>query len=77
MVQVLQDTWEYQVAEIEEFRSLQDRLRELGHDGWELVSVVRGSGDERQGPAKTLRARRSEAFYLFFKRRATGECAAV
>jgi hypothetical protein len=68
MVQTLQEVWEYHVVEVEEVRALQDRLTHQGQDGWELVSVVRGSGGDRNGPAKTLRARKAEAFYLFFKR---------
>jgi len=68
MPQMLTQTWEYDVQEVPNLATLRGLLTRLGAEGWELVNVVRGDRSGATGPAKTLRARKEDAFCVFFKR---------
>lgn len=68
MPQMLTQTWEYDVQEVQSLPALRGLLTRLGAEGWELVNVVRGDHGAATGPVKTLRARKEDAFCAFFKR---------
>jgi len=68
MPQMLTQTWEYDAQEVQNLAALRALLTRLGAEGWELVNVVRGDRSAAAGPAKTLRARKEDAFCAFFKR---------
>jgi hypothetical protein len=68
MEQSLLQKWEYLVEEMNNADALRATLTRLGNDGWELVSVTRGSGVDASTPVKTLRVRKAEAFCVVLKR---------
>ena len=59
--------WQYHVEEFSSVPAAEQTFKQLGEQGWELVSVVGGNCGEAAAPVKTLR-RKSEAFRAFFKR---------
>ncbi len=67
MDQAVMTKWEYRVEEATQLNALRETLKRAGREGWELVSVTRGTSDVGS-PTKTLRARKSEPFNAFFKR---------
>lgn len=68
MEQAVQQKWEYLVEETSNLSALRETLARLGSQGWELVNVVRGTGNETSAPVKSLRVRKGESFCLFLKR---------